>query len=208
MTFAELQSAVRLQLKDSGTTFFTDQDIKDALNEGYAELADATEFYERQANLPLLAGRGYFDLTSVLPDTFLSCRHVYNTTTSQWLIETDAFQMDMESYGQWEIVTGEAQKYILRGHWWLGIWPHEETDTSNLRIYYTSIPAAMELSTDEPAILREFHPGLVHFACSDLHSQQRETAKAVEYWKEYKEIEERLKLFVEGRQQIAGRRRL
>lgn len=208
MTFAEIQADVRRQLNESGTSFWTDQDVKDSLNEGYAEIADATEFYEREAPLSLLGRRTYYDLTSVIADTILTPRHVQNTETQQWLVQTDPRELDEKTYVQWELTEGPPQKWFIRGNWWLGLFPKQASDSSRLRLYFSSIPDALSDDDDVPAFPREFHRGLVSFACSDLMSDQRETTKALEFWKDYKDFEERLKLFTDGRQAIARKVRM
>lgn len=123
MTFGQMKAAVRRKLNESSATFWTDQDIEDALNDAYAEMADATEFYERQATIDLLPSRTYYDLTSVLPDTFLSPRRAYNVTTSRWLDPTDPLDQDRHTDSQWELTSGQPERYMLRGNWWLGVWP-------------------------------------------------------------------------------------
>lgn len=204
MTFAQMQAETRRQLNESSVVFWTDQDIKDAINEGMDELADIAEYYERQATLPMLAGRSYYDLTSVLPDTVLSPRHIWNTTTQRWLEQVDTLQMD-GGYRQWELVHGEPEKFVIRGHWWLGAWPKRDTDSSSLRLYYTGIPDHLSASTDVPPFPQEFHMGPVEFALSDLNSQQRETKRAVKHWNEFMSYAARLKAYADQRASIPRR---
>lgn len=205
MTFGEMQSDVRRKLNEAPATFWTDQDIKDALNEALEEVADATEYYERQATIPMLHGRTYYDLTSLLPDTFLSPRRGWNTTTQRWLRPTDARNQDEHTYVQWELTYGPPNSYLLRGNWWMGVFPRSSDDSSSkIRLYYTAIPPRMSASTDEPAFPQEFHPGIVNLAISDLLSQDRETAKAISYWTSGQGYVEGLRAHVEGRQHLAG----
>lgn len=204
MTFAELQADVRRKLNESSATFWTDQDIKDALNEAYEEMGDATEFYERQATLIMLAKRTYYDLTSLLPDTFLSPRRCWNTITQRWARPTDPLDQDLHTSVQWELTNGPPEAYFIRGNWWLGVWPRSASDAdSSLRFYYTAIPARMSASTDVPGFPQEFHPGIVALALSDLLAQERETRKALGYWNTGQEYGHALRAHVEGRQRIA-----
>lgn len=183
MTFGEMQTLLRAKLYEASATFWTDQDIKDALNEALEEFADATEYYERQVTLTLLSGRTYFDLTSLLPDTFLSPRRGWNTATSRWFVPSDARDLDTHTYVQWELTQGAPRDYFMRGNWWLGVWPKSNDDTSyKMRFYYTAIPPAMSASTDTPAFPQEFHMGIVELALSDLLGQERETDKALAHW--------------------------
>ncbi len=198
---------VRRKLDEVSALFWTDQEVVDAINEGLAEMADATEYFERQAHLNLLAGRTYYDLTSILPDTFLSPRRAWNTTTETWLRPSGPREHDGK-YAQWELTNGEPETYFLRGNWWLGVWPRKPEESSSIRLYYTGMPDPMTNDTDEPTFPREFHPGVVAIAISDCLAQERETAKALEYWAKGMTYAEGLKLHVQGRQKIARTERL
>ena len=204
MTFAEMKTSVRRQLDESGTVFYADDDIEDAINDGYAEMADVTEFFERQANIPILKKRTYFDLSTILTDTFLSPRRVYDPTASRWLEPTDTNEMDRHSYRQWELTEGTPVKMLMRGNWWFGVWPKDTTNHYRpVRMYYTSIPDALTDDDEEPQFDREFHPGLVSYALSDLLGQARETKKALAHWAAFVSHAQRLKDFVEGRTTLA-----
>ena len=204
MNFGQLQTEVRRRLGDATTAFFSAQDIKDAINEAYAEMADATEFYEREANLNTIAGHTYYNLLNILPDTFLSPRRIYNPTLSRWLIPTDARQLDYYGWKQWELIYGPPEKLLMRGNWWLGVWPRTTDDVPILRVYHTAIPPPLTADSDTPAFPQEFHKGLVDCAESDLMSQQRETTKALKLWASYKAIEAELSAYVQGRTKLAG----
>ena len=203
MTFAELQTKVRRKLNETSAIFWTDQDVVDAINEGYREMADAAEFYERQAMVPSINGHTYYDLSLILPDTFLSPRRAYNPTTARWLTPADPLNLDLHTYVQWELTEGEPESWLLRGNWWMGVWPKPDGDGVGMRLYYTAIPEDMANDDDEPAFDREFHEGLVEFAMSDLLSQKRETRKALLHWAEYIRYQEALKAYVEGRITLA-----
>jgi hypothetical protein len=215
MTFGEMQDRTRTRLNEQTSAFFSDDDIQTSLNEGYAELADATEYFEREAMVPLIKRHTYYELPLILPDTFLSPRRIYNPRTSKWLVPTTPRELDKE-WAQWEAVDGEPEKYFLRGNWWLGVFPRPTKDSEGLRLIYTGIPPTMSDDDEEPvAIPREFHPGVIYYAISDLMSQQRETAKAIRYWgapdvsgnypaNTYKGVEANLKAYTEGRTQLAG----
>lgn len=201
MNFGQMQSEVRTRLNESTTAFYTDADIAAALNEGLAEMADATEFYERVANITLQIDRTWYDLSSILPDTFLSPRRIWNSVGNWWLIPTTVRDLDSK-LALWETPHGQPNEYVLRGNWWLGVFPKTATDQSGLRVAYTAIPPDMSNDSDEPGFPREFHFGLVEYALFDCLSQQRETQKALGYWKSYKGYEAALRQWVEKRQSL------
>ena len=206
MTFGELQADCRRKLREASATFWTDADVKDAINEAIHEFADATEYCERQANIQTLTGRTYYDLTSVLPDTFLSPRRAYNPTTSRWSRPSGTRELDYQTYVRWELVYGPPEHYFLRGHGWLGVFPRPSNDDGFLRLYYTAIPEPMTADEDTPGFPRECHPGIVDLALSDLLAQERETEKAVMYWNRGQAYINRLMDHVNSRQRIPEKR--
>ena len=199
MNFGQMQLEVRTRLDEASAVFWTDQDIKDSLNEGLAEMADETDYHECYANVMLAPNRTYYDLTTLLPNTFLSPRRIYNTTTSRWLIPSGYRELDESRGGQWEDTQGPPNWYWFRGFWWLGVYPKEETDTRALRVVFTGIPDPMVLDVDEPDMPREFHFGLVEYALFDCHAQQRETKKALKFWKSFTGYQEDFRKYVDKR---------
>jgi hypothetical protein len=208
MTFGEMQTEVRRKLHESGVDFFSNQDVKDAINEGSDELADATEWHERQVTIPLLQGRTHYDLTTVIPEPFLTPLRCWNVTTSQWLTPVDPLELDTKTWVQWELIYGEPQKYMMRGNGWLGVFPRRSANGGGVRFIYTSIPGAMTDDDEEPEFPREFHPALTEFAISDLLAQVRERKKALDRWASYVSYQEGLRAYVNNRQSIAGIRTL
>ena len=202
MNFGQMQTEVRRKLNESSATFWTDDDIKEALNDGLEEISDETEWYEREATIQTTANRLYHDLRTVLPDTFLSLRRVWNATVQRWMYPTTPREMD-GSRSQWELVHGEPHNVFMRGLFWLGQWPKRNVDDGRSRVVYTALPLALEDDEDSPAFPQEFQRGIVEYALSDLLSQERETAKAIAHWKEYLVYQEALRRWVNGRQSLA-----
>lgn len=205
MTFEELQVEVfrRLDESSSDPAFWTEDDVKAALNEAYHEISDTSEWYERNANLPLLSHRTYYDLrTAVGSDTVLSIRHGQNSNTRRWLTPADLRELDYHTFNQWEEITGEPQSFFIRGLFWLGTFPKQASDDGHIRLYFTSLPAEMTYDYDEPGFPEEFHYGLVEYALGDLLSQEAETKKALTHYREYVVYETGLTGWVSGRQSL------
>jgi hypothetical protein len=203
VTFGNLKTSVRRKLNERTAAFYSDDDIARAINEGYTELADATEFYERYAYVPMLKKRTYYDLSLILPDTFLSPRRIYNPTTSRWLEAVDPLMLD-RNRTQWEIVDGQPEQYLLRGNWWLGVFPRPTADSQGLRFYHTAIPPVMTDDSETPEqIPQEFHRGLEEYALCDLMGQRRETRKALKHWDAYMGYQEALAMYVDKRTRLA-----
>jgi len=199
MTLQEMRTETRRYLDEATNVFFTDQDIDDALNDGWEELADAAEWAEREATITLKTHRTYYDLSTVLADSFLSLRRCWNTQTQRWLVPVDPRELD-EGYRQWELNTGPPQKYFIRGLWWLGVWPAPPADSLGLRIYYTAVPPKLTMNSAEPAVPIEYQQSLIDFALGRLLAQERETKKSIQHFKLYGDLEAEFAQFVDKRQ--------
>ena len=202
MTFAELQTEVTRRLNESSTAaaYWTVQDVKDALNEGYAELSDASEWYERSATISKASQRTYYDLRTNLSDTFLAPRRAFNVETNKWLDPINVRKLDFHTFRQWEINPGEPQMMFMRGLWWLGLYPRPNASTGTVTFYYTAMPPDLSADGDTPTFPQEYHLGIVLYALYELKSQERESKLAMKYFGEYEIYEKGLTKYVLQRQ--------
>lgn len=201
MTFEQIREEVRRRLQEVSATFWTDDEIDEAIHLGEDEMADATEWYERYQYIDTLPHRPYYDLRSVIRFPFLVAGPAYNETTSRWLIPHALSDFD-SSDRRWEERYAEPQYQMVRGLWWMGYWPQAPAGGSVIKQYYKSLPRHMSATTDEPGFHRTFHYGLVEFAICDLLSQDAETSLALAAWKVYKGYEDGLGAYVNGRSAI------
>jgi hypothetical protein len=199
MTFLELKQDVARRLAEvNGRVFWSNQDIGDAVNLGYAEMSDACEWKEAYLEVDLLNDRPYYDLFRLIGDSFLGIRPIFDEQTNRWLIPSSARQLDTNDR-RWERVTGEPQRCFLRGLRWLGLYPRIQSDVGLVKVYYTALPDPLVNDDDEPGFPEAFHGGIVDFALTDLFAQDGETAFALACWKDYLEQEARLSAWVNGR---------
>lgn len=202
MNKGELRNEVQTRLAEDTTNpvFWSDADVDEAINDGYEEMSDVAEWYERGANIPLLSQVRYYDLRTALGgDTFLSPRRCFNPLTNWWLKPSEPRDMDFHTYRRWEINLGMPQKIFMRGLFYLGIFPLQNGDTGLMRFYYTAMPPALVNDSDEPGFPSEFQRGLVQYALFDLYAQDRETQKAMIHWQQYIEIEQQFVDYVQHR---------
>jgi hypothetical protein len=200
MTLTELRTEVfrRLQEDQSAPVFWTVAEVSAALNEGYHEISDATEWYERWVTIDLLRERPYYDLRYLLPQPVLSVGSALNEQTNRWLTPCSTRDLD-STYRKWEQTIGEPTHTLLRGLWWLRYWPYSGTEHGTVKQYYTSLPPALEAADDSPGIPEVLHYGLVEFALADLWAQDAEPTLATTAWKTYLAYEQALLDFVQGR---------
>src|SRR5260221_506910 len=181
MTLLEMETEVFRRLNENSVSpdFWTKADVDEALNDGYEELSDSSEWYERSVSISLLDHRPYYDLRTVLDaDTILSPGRCYNVQTSRWLNPTHVRDLDYHTYRQWEgIATGQVEKFFQRGLWWMGVFPQNSDDTGWVRFYYTAMPEALANASDVPGFPQEFHYAIIEYAVGDLLGQEAETKK-------------------------------
>lgn len=201
MTTAELKTEVFRRLQESQTSpvFWSAADVLAAINEGYQEISDATEWYEQIRTIDLLRERPYYDLRKILPSSCLRLTAAYNDQTSRWLIPCTPRDLDT-FYRQWELTTGgEPSHQLLRGLWWMRVWPMNAADGGTIQQHYTAIPPALTADTDVPGFPINLHYGLVEYALADLWAQDAEATLATTSWKVYLAYEAALMEFVQGR---------
>lgn len=188
----------RLRTASSAPVFWTEADVGEALNEGYAELSDATEWFEQYFEIDLLNNRPYYDLRTVLGASFLAVKPAWDEQTSRWLLPTGVKQADAHDR-RWERVTGEPQRIFMRGLWWLGLYPRIQADVGLIKQYYTALPTPLDDDDDEPGFPEDFHDGCIEFALTDLWAQDAEAVRALASWTDYRATEAALRLWVQER---------
>ena len=193
MTLAELRAEVweHLSTTAGAQTFWTDADIDQAINEGYAEMSDASEWNELVITLPLLAGRPYYDLRTICDRPVLSVKAIWNPGTHRWLLPAKADDLDRINL-RWEIVNGQPLTYFLRGLFWLGLYPKIASEVGSVQAKISVQPDPLVEDGDSPGFPEPFHHGLVDYAVSDLWMQDAEATKGLTHWKDYVEREQAL----------------
>ena len=199
MTFAEQQAMASRRLGEgSSRVFWTLTDVKTALNAGYMELSDQTEWCESYLEIDLLNDRPWYDLNAIIGENILSLRPAFNETTNRWLRMTPPSTLDRGDR-RWERVTGEPQRMLRRGWRWLGLWPRVQGDAGIVKLYHTVLPDPMVEDDDEPGFPSQFHMGCVDWAVSDLWAQDGEAMQAELAWNAYLDNERGLTAWVQHR---------
>jgi hypothetical protein len=194
----------RLNEIATSPVFWTSADVDTAINEGYAELSDASEWYERHLDIALFSNQPYYDARTVIGSEFLAPSGAFDYQTNRWLIPTTVRMFDAHDR-RWERVDGEPQRVLTRGLWWLGYWPRVQSVTGgSIKQYYVALPPPLVNDTDEPGFPDTFHDGCIAFAVADLLAQDAEGDLAMLAWKTYLEIERELTDWVAGRASAAA----
>lgn len=211
MTLEELDETVAQMLSESVSSpaFWTSVDRRAAINDGYMELADASEFYERTTPIQQLARQTYYDLRGFLFNSgpILTIRRLFVPSTTEWISATQVRDLDGEAYAtvsapRWESIPGAIRNFFLRGLFWLGIVGRPTTDENVVRIHHSSLPDPLEEDDDVPLIPEEFQQGIAYYAAYDLLCRDREVTMAMDHWKKYQSYEKRLIEYVQQRQSV------
>lgn len=192
LTLSDIRSRVRTRFEAASTTRWSNADVNAAINDGLAELSEATGYYERWKSVPLKGGRTYYDLRAIPSETHLSVTAVWHESGNRWLAPINWRDL---TYEEWEETAGLPISWFVRGYCWLGLWPHPSADLDEwVRVYYTAVAPELEDDGEEPVQLPdEFVPALEEYAIYELQQRDGETEKALYWWGKYKEREEALR---------------
>lgn len=185
MTFAELVAETFRRIGESQTAqvYWTEADVKSALNEGYLDFCEQTRCFEREAEVECVSRVGLMDLRTAFPYPVLGVRRIYGRTFNSPLAPTTVKARD-DQYNRWEMATGVVRRYFVRGLYWLGLWPVPDGE-QKFRVSITSLPDALVNDLDEPQIPVQFHEALIHYAIYDLKLQEDEIKEALASWEDY-----------------------
>lgn len=188
---------------------YSADDVDKSINEGYQEVSDFTEWYERRATFTGIARRTYYDLRTITPDMVLTIRGIFNPTTNLWLNPASVSDLDKTVYTRWETNIGGAvrsQSFFLRGLSWLGMWPKVSTSGQPFVLVYKAMPQGrtdprlpLASATDVVDFPEEYGISIIEFALYDLFIRDRETKKALYHYQEYLRIAGEFKVYVTRR---------
>lgn len=187
MNLGEMRSRVLTIAREEADTYWSADDVDEAVNDGLVELADLSEFYEVVFSVPLLGDRIYYDLRAHLPsgEQFLSPRRIHNLTTNEWLEWRNTRWLDMRFYRRWQQVRSAPNYAFMHGLHWLGVHGSASGDTGKLRSSAIAIPAPLVYDSDTPRFPAQFHLAAVEYAVHDLYIQDNEIDLALQHWKEF-----------------------
>lgn len=204
MTFAQLKAETLRELEEiaDSPVYFSEEDIEELINDGYMEMADASEFVEVYRTITLLNSRPYYDVRTIFNgQTVLTLGRSFNITTNRPL-EPIAWQDLDDRYRRWEQVRPSMPSDIIRrGLFWVSYWPINGSASGTVRQHATTLPTPLDADTDVPLFPVTYHRGLVDYALSEALPQLGEVSKGMAAWNRYLEFETGLIGYVGGRGQ-------
>ena len=214
MDFLALQNAVFGELSEDPAVqaFWTLDDVKSAINEGYEEMSEISEWYDSTYSLTLSSGVRYYNLFAPTSTTsypqILYVAKVYDSTVRRWLTPISTQDLD-KTNPVWEQATSASpEHFILRGAFRFGVFPLP-TQTRVLTLYTKNIPQgsavdapALVNDTDTPGFPDDFHYGIVAYAVYRLLCEDGEYKKAMLQFSEFASCADLLRKWTDNRGSI------
>lgn len=185
MTFAELIADTFRRIGESSTdqVYWSEDDVKTSLNEGYLDFCEQTRCYTREAEITAVDHLGLLDLRTALPYPFLGFRRIFGRTINRPLESTTVKARD-DAEPRWQMWTSTTTRWFVSGLYWLGLYPIPDSAES-YRMAWTSLPDKLVNDLDEPELPPQFHEALIHYALYDLKIQEDEMKHAMSSWEDY-----------------------
>lgn len=185
MNFSELKAEVfrRLYTDDGAPVYWSEQDVEDALNEGYLDYCERTKCCERQTEFVCVGKLPYLDARTLLRYPFISLRRIFSRALQGPLQPSSYPSMDARDK-RWEMSTSLARRMSVRGHYTIMLYPVPPSE-SQFRISWSSLPDPMKFDDDSPDIPIEHHEAPIYYALYDLKVQEDETDLALQFWQKY-----------------------
>lgn len=196
MLQSEVASRVRRNLADAGATFFTSDNIDEAIQDGYDSSITLL--------LPLIGSQvvnftsnlNYYDFYNSIIN-YLHVVAIRNNNTSRWL-DFRTIKWLEEQRSDWELVEGQPEVFTVLDYKYVLIWPTLSSVSGDMTVYYRKKGKQL-VSSDQIDIL-DLEPDLVEwYSTTDCLEQIEEFEKAQIYFNNFaKSIEIGQKL-VHGR---------
>jgi hypothetical protein len=186
MNFGELKAEVFRRLYEDSTApiFWSEDDVMDAINEGYMDFCEQTKCYERQAEVACTSKIPYLDVRTALAYPFIGLRRIYSRLLQGPLQSSSVKSMD-DRDRRWEMSFSLPRRMTVRGLYTIMLYPVPPSEAT-FRMSWSSLPEKLVFDEDEPQIPIESHEAIVKYALYDLKCQEAETEVAMKHWQSYR----------------------
>ena len=174
-----MQARLRSLSNDSGSTFITNEDLKDWINEGYTDLVTreqllVAESAKAMGDSGTSVANGTFDL----PTDFLAVVG-FRVGTADVDFVDDSYFWDYTDAGTTPITTF-ARIWNSK----IELYPKPSSGTS-VTLRYVKQPADLSAGGDTPAIPTNLHPKLVYYAAARMKMKEGDGQAAEMYLMSY-----------------------
>jgi len=174
VTRDQIADKVKRYLNDEGV-FYTADDLNDAIQDGYSEVAAFTGCIFKATTINLVGNLTYYDFGSLIPD-YLGVTAIFNPTTKRWLSPTNLRLLE-EIRDDWELAIGNPFVFWPVNFRFVAIYPKLTISSGTLYVFYRATADTLD-GTTTPQIPEENQSVLENYVQCDLQEQAEEFTKA------------------------------
>jgi len=182
MTRDQIAANVLENLQSSGIDYYNSDDVNNAIQDGYDDVAIVTGCIQKSVNINV-ANTCYYDMLSLISD-FFAIVAAYNNTTLRWILFDnlkvfDTVRIDWETWGGIQPMFGSIANFR-----YIALVPILAAASGTITIYYRATAPTLAFS-DTPLIHVDEQVLLEWYATGDLFDQAQEFVKAEIWWDKY-----------------------
>lgn len=185
MTRDEISKRIRNNLNDAGITYYSEEDVNDAIQDGYDEVAVYCECIEKNVELPFKNDTTFYDFSEMIPDYYRVTR-IYSGVTSRWL-DVNLERENLAYASDWLTANGSADSFIIKGPKYIGITNKQPQAVGSFKVWYKA-QADILSNNSVPKINMKFQILLEHYGTADMLEQNQEFSKSQLYWAQYNKM--------------------
>lgn len=165
------------------TTYYQDQDLNAAIQDGLDEICAITGCLWGSTTLPFQQGKTYYDFYSLIPD-YLGVYAIFNQAVKRWLIPTSLRKLS-ETRVDWDTAYGTPWYFASINFRYVAIWRKPNSPNyGDMNIFYLKQAPILYDNTDIPILLDHFND-LEMYVETDLLEQNEEFSQATTLFKDY-----------------------
>jgi len=184
MLQSEVASRVKSNLDDSGATFFTSDNISEAIQDGYDSSINLLLPLTDVQTVNFTSNLVYYDLYNTVKN-YLHILAIFNNNTNRWLdFRTIKWLEDRRN--AWELTEGQPEVFTLIDYKYIALWPTLSTASGNMDIFYKK--KGIQLASTDLIDILDMEPDLVEwYSTADCLEQIEEFEKAKTYFQFFTE---------------------
>jgi hypothetical protein len=202
MQLSDMQQRVLQRVNELTATYYSLQEVTNALNEAQGFFVLLTLCLETTAAFALAAGTTFYHMRSTFEDWILPLR--VTAITGQKIFPSELEDLDsLDSSWQASPLPAGAQpaRYASLGFDFFAIYQQPAAAGTSVNITYAQQPTLMIAATDTPQIYQEYHPALVDYAIYKVRQKEgaQEFAKTLGYFNRFLDEAQRMADYVRAR---------
>lgn len=205
LTRVQYQQRVQQTLADVTGIYFDPIMVVQSIQDGYDEIVTETECVEQViSGIKFVGGQVYYDIYNYLDTTsghgpkYWKPIRIFNKATNRWLRFVDTRLLDKFRW-DWETCSGTPWFCTPIGFQHIAFFPHYAVDTGSFDIFYKVAQDNLTSDSQPVQIPDGYQSVLDQWVVADLLDGIQEFKKAENYWIDYAESLESLKIHVRSR---------